>query len=114
MNQCLIVGSSNLTAVPSSASGSTGHHTSLSYTQTPTQSWVFALTPDFAQNLQVLWVSSRIPSLMAMTAIGWGHFVSKYSCCEPYPVWNPVQLTHAHGLGLTGDTAATGHDPTGW
>lgn len=48
-----------------------------------------------------------------MAASGWGHFVSKYSCCDPYPVQNPMQFTHAHGLGLTGDTAATGHDPTG-
>lgn len=50
MNQCPIVRSSNPTAVPSSASGSNGHHTSLSSTHTPTQLWVFPLTPDFAQH----------------------------------------------------------------
>lgn len=65
------------------------------------------------EGTQVLWVSPRIPSLTATAAIGWGYFVSKYSCCDPYPACNPTQLTHARGLGLTGDTAATGHNPTG-
>lgn len=50
MNQCLVAGSSNLTAVASSASGSNSHHTSLLYTHTPTHSWGFPLTPDFAQD----------------------------------------------------------------
>lgn len=36
MNQCLILGSSNPTAVSSSASGSNGHHTSLSHTHSYT------------------------------------------------------------------------------
>lgn len=86
MNQCLIPGSSNPTTAPSSASGSNGHHTSLSYTHSYT---VMGFSPhprlcSTQEGTQVLWVSSKIPSLTAMAAIGWADdgwddFVSKYS-----------------------------------
>jgi len=87
MNQCLILGSSELATVPTgpqAVTAKTYHGHSIP------SSRAVILFPhtrfcSIEGNTEVLQAPSRTPCLSLQCA--WGHFVSKYSCCNPCAVW---------------------------